>query len=46
MKNIKRLFKKKNMKPEENKIEEARGTGGFGYDPIFFLPEYNMTTAE
>jgi XTP/dITP diphosphohydrolase len=29
-----------------NKIEEARGTGGFGYDPIFFLPEYNMTAAE
>lgn len=29
-----------------NKIEDAKGTGGFGYDPIFFLPEYNMTAAE
>lgn len=22
------------------------GSGGFGYDPIFYLPEYNMTSAE
>lgn len=22
------------------------GTGGFGYDPIFYLPEYGMTSAE
>lgn len=22
------------------------GTGGFGYDPIFYLPEYNMTSAQ
>ncbi len=25
---------------------EPRGTGGFGYDPIFYLPEYGQTTAE
>lgn len=25
---------------------ESKGTGGFGYDPIFFLPEYGMTAAE
>lgn len=25
---------------------EERGTNGFGYDPIFFLPEYQCTTAE
>ncbi len=27
-------------------ISEARGTGGFGYDPIFYLPEYKKTSAE
>ncbi len=27
-------------------IPEERGTGGFGYDPIFFLPELNQTMAE
>lgn len=27
-------------------IESANGTGGFGYDPIVFLPEYNKTIAE
>ena len=27
-------------------IDEARGDGGFGYDPIFFLPQYNCTAAE
>ena len=26
--------------------DEERGTGGFGYDPIMFLPEYGMTVAE
>lgn len=25
---------------------EERGEGGFGYDPIFFVPEYGKTTAE
>lgn len=27
-------------------IDEPRGKGGFGYDPVFFLPEYNKTMAE
>lgn len=27
-------------------IPEERGTGGFGYDPIFFLPEQHKTMAE
>lgn len=27
-------------------IDEAAGTGGFGYDPIVFLPEYGKTVAE
>ncbi len=27
-------------------IEKAAGDGGFGYDPIFFLPSYNKTAAE
>ncbi len=25
---------------------ECRGQGGFGYDPIFFLPQYEQTMAE
>jgi XTP/dITP diphosphohydrolase len=25
---------------------EQRGSNGFGYDPIFFVPSYGMTTAE
>ena len=27
-------------------IPEERGTGGFGYDPIFFIPEAGLTMAE
>ena len=26
--------------------EEPRGKGGFGYDPIFYVPDYNHTFAE
>lgn len=26
--------------------DAPRGNNGFGYDPIFFVPEFNMTTAE
>ena len=26
--------------------EEQRGGGGFGYDPLFFLPDYGKTVAE
>ena len=27
-------------------LEERRGTGGFGYDPVFFVPEAGLTYAE
>ncbi len=27
-------------------IEEPRGSNGFGYDPVFFSPEYGKTLAE
>lgn len=27
-------------------LEAPRGLGGFGYDPIFYVPEYDMTFAE
>jgi len=27
-------------------IDETRGEGGFGYDPVFFVPEMNKTFAE
>ncbi|MGI5971366.1 MAG: RdgB/HAM1 family non-canonical purine NTP pyrophosphatase [Oscillospiraceae bacterium] len=27
-------------------LEEPRGEGGFGYDPLFFIPEEGMTMAE
>ena len=26
--------------------DHTAGNGGFGYDPVFFLPEYGMTSAE
>ncbi|MDR0958495.1 MAG: non-canonical purine NTP pyrophosphatase, partial [Clostridiales bacterium] len=26
--------------------EKPEGEGGFGYDPIFYVPEYRMTTAQ
>jgi len=29
-----------------NSIEEQSGSGGFGYDPIVFLPQYNQTVAD
>lgn len=29
-----------------SKIEDSRGDGGFGYDPIVFLPQYNKTVSE
>lgn len=27
-------------------IDEERGNNGFGYDPLFYVPEYRMTFAE
>ena len=27
-------------------IPEERGSGGFGYDPVFYLPSYGLTMAE
>ena len=27
-------------------IKDSRGQNGFGYDPIFYLPEFGKTTAE
>jgi XTP/dITP diphosphohydrolase len=27
-------------------LDVPRGSGGFGYDPLFFLPEYGQTLAE
>ncbi len=27
-------------------LSEAQGAGGFGYDPLFWLPEFNCTMAE
>jgi len=27
-------------------LRQPRGSGGFGYDPVFFLPEFGLTMAE
>jgi XTP/dITP diphosphohydrolase len=27
-------------------LSEPRGSGGFGYDPLFFVPEKNRASAE
>ena len=27
-------------------IREPRGAGGFGYDPLFLIPEYHQTFGE
>jgi XTP/dITP diphosphohydrolase len=27
-------------------LEEQRGNGGFGYDPVFFVPDAGLTYAE
>jgi XTP/dITP diphosphohydrolase len=27
-------------------LSDAAGTGGFGYDPLFFLPQYGKTAAQ
>jgi len=27
-------------------LKEPRGSGGFGYDPVFYLPEFKLTMAE
>ena len=27
-------------------VDQPRGAGGFGYDPVFFVPDYGMTMAE
>lgn len=29
-----------------NSIQDSKGTGGFGYDPIFYLPQFNKTAAQ
>jgi XTP/dITP diphosphohydrolase len=33
-------------KVEGQILEEPRGSGGFGYDPIFYFPELRATFAE
>ena len=27
-------------------LHEEKGTGGFGYDPLFYFPQFNKTLAE
>ena len=27
-------------------LEQPRGDGGFGYDPVFYVPEFDQTFAE
>lgn len=44
-------FPDSTVKTTEGAIEgrigyEEKGTNGFGYDPIFYVPEYGCTTAE
>ena len=41
----------KNLHTETGKVfgyidDEPKGTNGFGYDPIFFVPEYDKTMSE
>lgn len=31
---------------EGNIVDEPRGTNGFGYDPVFLVPDYGCTSAE
>jgi len=33
-------------KTEGQILEECRGSGGFGYDPVFYLPQFGKTMAE
>jgi len=45
------FFPDGSIKTTEDSIEglitiEPRGNGGFGYDPIFFVPEFGKTMAE
>ena len=34
------------MEGEITRKDGIKGDGGFGYDPVFFLPEYNKTLAQ
>jgi XTP/dITP diphosphohydrolase len=41
-----RLVAVVSAKVEGQILEDSRGTGGFGYDPIFYFPELGATFAE